>query len=76
VADQEVERTGVLVLSAWLEAHGPPLRTRITSHVGLPPAEEASVTVAGVEEATRVVHDWLVELERRSAPSLGRSRPP
>jgi hypothetical protein len=63
VASEESERTGVLVVSAWLESHGPPLRVRITGRLGLDADEETSVVVAGAEEASGIVRDWLVRLE-------------
>jgi hypothetical protein len=63
VASEEAERTGVLVVSAWLESHGPPLRVRITGRLGLEASEETSVVVAGAEAASGVVRDWLVQLE-------------
>jgi hypothetical protein len=63
VASEKAERTGVLVVSAWLEPDGPPLRVRITGRLGVDPDGESSVVVAGAEAATGVVRDWLVSLE-------------
>jgi hypothetical protein len=63
VASEKAERTGVLVVSAWLEPDGPPLRVRITGRLGVDAPEESSVVVAGAEAATGVVRDWLVSLE-------------
>jgi hypothetical protein len=67
VANQDVERSGILVLNAWLEMHGPPLRVRITGRLGVDAAEETSITVAGAEAASAIVHEWLVRLEDPSA---------
>jgi hypothetical protein len=67
VSSQEAERTGVLVLRAWIEPHGPPLRVRITGRLDVHAADETSVTVAGAEVASRIVHDWLLQLEQPTA---------
>jgi hypothetical protein len=67
MAGQAAERASVLVLNAWLEPHGPPLRVRITGRVDVHAAEDTSVTVAGAEDASKIVHDWLVQLENPSA---------
>jgi hypothetical protein len=63
VANQDAERSAILVLNAWLEVHGPPLRVRITGRIGVDATEETSVTVAGTEAASEIVRDWLVRLE-------------
>jgi hypothetical protein len=63
VASQEAERTGVLVLRAWVEAHGPPLRVRITGRLDVHAPDETSVTVAGAEVASQIVHEWLLRFE-------------
>ena len=63
MTDQDAERSGILVLNAWLEVHGPPLRVRITGRLGVDPDDETSVTVAGAEAAAEIVHDWLTQLE-------------
>jgi hypothetical protein len=69
VADPEAERTGVLVLSAWLEPDGPPLRVRITGRLGVDAREETSVTVAGAHAASEIVREWLVRLESALPPA-------
>jgi hypothetical protein len=66
MARQAAERASVLVLRAWLEPHGPPLRVRITGRVDVQAAEDTSVTVAGAEAASKLVRDWLLRLEARS----------
>lgn len=61
------ERTGVLVLRAWLEQHGAPLRVRITERLELLSAEERSRTVVGADAAAEAVRDWLLHLEGLAA---------
>jgi hypothetical protein len=63
------ERTGVLVLRAWVEQQGSPLRVRITERIDLRSSEERSLLVVGVEAATTAVHDWLLRFESESTPS-------
>jgi hypothetical protein len=54
------ERTGLLVIRAWIEADGEPrLRARITHTVDIGRREEASTVAATPEEITRAVADWL-----------------
>ena len=64
----EAERTGVLVLRAWLEPDGPPVRVRLTGRLDVRSTDETSVTVAGAGAASKIVHDWLLLLER--APTV------
>lgn len=72
------ERTGVLVLRAWLEQHGAPLRVRITERLELLTADERSTTVVGAEAAATTVRDWLLHLEGLAAapPPESLPRPP
>jgi hypothetical protein len=57
------ERTGVLVLTAWLERRGAPLRARISERRDVRSCEERSMFVVGAESATSAVSDWLVQFE-------------
>jgi hypothetical protein len=59
------ERTGVLVLTAWLEQRGAPLRVRISERVDVRSTEERSVLVAGAESAAGTVRDWLIRFENQ-----------
>jgi hypothetical protein len=61
------ERTGVLVLKAWLEQQGSPLRVRITERIDLRYSEERSLLVAGAEAASNAVRDWLLRFESESS---------
>ena len=57
------ERTGVLVLTAWLEQQGTPLRVRITERTDLRSVEESSRLIVGAEATSSAVRDWLLTLE-------------
>jgi hypothetical protein len=59
----EDERTSVLVLRAWLEQEGTPVRVRITQRLDLRSSEEQSWVVVGAEAASGAVRAWLLELE-------------
>ena len=61
------ERSGALVLKAWLEHKGAPLRVRITERMDLRSSEEQSLFVAGAEAAANAVRDWLLRFESESA---------
>jgi hypothetical protein len=62
------ERTGVLVLKAWLEHQGSTLRVRITERRDIRSAEERSLLVAGAEAAASAVRDWLLRFESDAPP--------
>lgn len=65
--DELPERTGTLVIRAWLESSRSELIARITGRADVLSGEdETSVTVVGSEAATEVVRDWLVEFEQRT----------
>ena len=65
-AAEERKRTAVLVVSAWTEVGSRLLRARITGRRDVFANEETSVTVAGAETASKVVHDWLVDFEQET----------
>jgi hypothetical protein len=59
------ERTGVLVLSAWVEAHGDNgLRVRITETAPDGAAQVTSRAAATVDDVCSLVRSWLEELLR------------
>jgi cell division inhibitor SulA len=59
----EDERTGVLVLRAWVEAEGlPGLRVRISRTIQGSQAEPVSTASATIDGVCVVVRDWLEEL--------------
>lgn len=54
------ERTGILVIRAWIEANGETrLRARITGVLDVDAREEISTVAATPEEVTVAVADWL-----------------
>jgi hypothetical protein len=53
------ERTGVVVIRAWIESGAPPLRARITAAYDLSTDEQTIAVAAGVEEIMAVVRVWL-----------------
>jgi hypothetical protein len=53
------ERTGVLIIRAWVEGDPPTLRLRITRTDDLTAGDEESTVTASVEEAVDVVRRWL-----------------
>jgi hypothetical protein len=53
------ERTGVLIIRAWVEGDPPTLRLRITRTDDLTASDEESTVTASVEEAVDVVRRWL-----------------
>jgi hypothetical protein len=55
-----VERTGVLVIRAWIESNGEQrLRARITRTDDLECSEQTRTVVATAEEITAAVTEWL-----------------
>jgi hypothetical protein len=63
------ERTGVLVIRAWIEGERPSLRLRITWTLDVSDPVEQSATTTSVEEACAVVRRWLEGFEAE-APSV------
>jgi hypothetical protein len=59
VASVPPERTGVLVLRAWLEDEPPRLRIRITRVPDVSVRAQDSLAAASIEEACTVVRRWL-----------------
>jgi hypothetical protein len=64
------ERTGVLVMRAWVEAEESMLRARITGRLDVTAPHETSFAVVGVDSAAEVVRGWLEELERGPVSSV------
>lgn len=63
MGQERLERTGVLVVRAWKRVGGKLLQARITSRRDVLADEETSVTVAGAENASRAVNEWLAAFE-------------
>jgi hypothetical protein len=60
VATRPAERTGVLVIRAWIEMNGEArLRARITRVLDTESREEIASVVATRDEITSTVADWL-----------------
>jgi hypothetical protein len=60
VAALPAERTGLLVIRAWIEENGDVrLRARITRMVDVAAREQISTVVATPEEITGAVAEWL-----------------
>lgn len=62
--DDEAERTGVLVIRAWIEPERRQMIARITGRLDLGRPEEVSETAAGAAAAARLAGDWLAAFER------------
>lgn len=62
------QRTGVLVLTAWLEHQGSPLRVRITERIDVRASDERTLLIAGAEAAMTAVREWLIRFESEAAP--------
>ncbi len=54
------------MVRAWKRVGGKLLRARITGRRDVLADEETSITVAGAENASRAVHDWLVAFEQEA----------
>jgi hypothetical protein len=66
VAALPAERTGLLVIRAWIEANGETrLRARITRMVDVNTQEQISTVAATPEEITGTVVEWLETLLRK-----------
>ena len=60
------ERTGLLVIRAWIEANGETrLRARITRMVDVDAQEQISTVAATPEEITGTVVEWLETFLRK-----------
>jgi hypothetical protein len=68
MADDETERTGVLVIRAWTLPPQHELIARITGCWDLMQPGETQETAYGATAATRVAGNWLAALERGQAP--------
>jgi hypothetical protein len=64
VAQERLERTGVLVVRAWKRVGDKLLRARITGRRDVGADEETTVTIAGAEHASKAVDEWLVAFEQ------------
>jgi hypothetical protein len=66
--DQESERTGVLVIRAWIAPDRRELVARITAKRDLAEPDKTTQTAAGAEAATRITGEWLLEFEQADEP--------
>lgn len=57
-----IERSGALIVRAWLEGAGQRLRARITESRDLARGEQLVSTVTSVDAVIAAVHDWLEAL--------------
>lgn len=65
MASQRRERTGVLIIRAWMDGEPPAIRMRITHTLDVAARDETSEVAASVDEACTIVRRWLDELQRR-----------
>jgi hypothetical protein len=65
------ERTGVLVLRAWIEGDPPQLKARITQTVDVAAREPVSTTASTPEQIFTVVRGWLEEFQARPTSVTG-----
>lgn len=61
---RDAERSGVLVLRAWVEQHDTLLKARITGRLDVFETEETVETTVGVDAALGAVRHWLQAFER------------
>ncbi len=61
VATLQTDRTGVLVVRAWIEGKPPSLRIRIVRTLDISGGQEESTAAASIDEACAVVRGWLEE---------------
>lgn len=59
VAALPADRTGVLVIRAWIEGEPPGVRMRITRVSDISTGAEESTSVASIDEACTIVRRWL-----------------
>jgi len=57
------ERSGVLVVRAWIENDPPQLKARITHTIGVAEGEPESATAASAEQIHEEIGRWLDALE-------------
>jgi hypothetical protein len=57
------ERSGVLVIRAWVEGRPPQLKARITHTVDPAQREHGTATVASAEQIHEEIRRWLAALE-------------
>lgn len=57
------ERTGVLVVRAWIEGDPPQLKARITQTIDVASREPAATTASTAEQIFAAVRRWLEEFE-------------
>jgi hypothetical protein len=62
------ERSGVLVVRAWIEGEPAQLKARITQTIDLAQREPESATVSSGEEIEAEVRRWLAALEAGGSP--------
>ena len=60
------ERTGVLVVRAWIEGDPPRLKARITHTIDVTRGEPQTATTASADEICAEVRRWLDALEGRA----------
>ncbi len=66
MAEEGAERTGVLVIRAWMSPDRRELTARITGRRDVSDPEESSQTAAGAAAAARVAAAWLAAFEREA----------
>jgi hypothetical protein len=65
------ERSGVLVVRAWVEGDPPQLKARLTHTIDLAQREPESATVSSAEQIHEEIERWLEALLAGSAPVTG-----
>jgi hypothetical protein len=65
------ERTGVLVLRAWIEGDPPQLKARITQTIDVATREPVSTTASTPEQIFTAVRRWLEEFQARPTSVTG-----
>jgi hypothetical protein len=56
---RSVERSGVLVVRAWVEGSPGELRARITQSHGLTVGDQVETAAANMDEVLTIVRNWL-----------------
>jgi hypothetical protein len=65
------QRTGVLVVRAWVEGDPPQLKARITHTLDVTRPQSESATASSADQICAEVRRWLDALERRGDPVTG-----
>ncbi len=65
------ERSGVLVVRAWVEGDPPQLKARISHTIGVAQREPQTATASSADEICAVARRWLDALEGRAPPVTG-----